>query len=1042
MKEDKLIHNYNTPIAWMAGNKVAANLLMMLLIIGGVIVFTQTTQEIFPAFDTDTVTVSVSYPGSSPEEVEKSIILALEDGVKDIDGIGEISSTASEGSARVMVEIIDTDERIRVAQDIKSAVDRISSFPEDAEEPVVTLMNRRRGVVTLALYGDADERTLNSISEQVYDKFTQNSEIGPVEIAGSKDHEVQVVLSSESLRRYNMTLADISAKIKSIAIEVPGGTLETSSGDILIRLTERRDSSADFATIPIKRTANGNVLRLGDIAEIKRGFAEDNSKTAFDGKPSILIEVYRAGDQTPISVASAVKQEIEDLNKTLPGNIRLSIVHDRSKVFKQRANLLINNGILGLFLVVIFLGLFLDIKVALWVSMGIPISFGGAFLLFPATDFSVNLVSMFAFIISLGIVVDDAIVVGENVYSHRQKGMSPLDAAIIGAKEVAVPVFFSVATNIVAFIPLFFVPGIMGKVFRTIPVVVICVFSISLLECLFILPAHLRLKKKAKKKDHGILATLIRFQRAFNNKFESFVNVRYKRFLEMMINNRYGIFVIAVGVLVMAYSYAFSGRMGMVLFPRVESDYAFGKVTLPLGTPKEKVEQVMKKITDAADRVIAQYPEGTLSRGVYGRVKSNSIESRIFLTDPDVRPISTKEVTKKWKQEVGVLVGIESSSFVSNRGGPGFGAALTVELSHSDSDILSKAGEALAKKIEDFSNTSDVNDGTASGKVQFDITVNDYGYAVGLTSSEIARQIRASIYGLDSIRQQDGLNEVTVNLKLPDYQRNTETDLDNVIIRTSFGKKVRLKDVVNVKKGRAFTSISRRNNRRIIQVTADVTPPSQAGLIKETLQEDALPQLKEHFPGLTYSFEGKQADMMESIIALGIGFIVVLAVIFSLIAILFKSYTQPIMVMIAIPFSAIGAVLGHIIMGYPMSIMSLFGLLALTGVVVNDSIVLIEFANREIRAKERLKKALMEASVRRFRPIMLTTVTTFVGLAPMMFETSRQARFLIPMAISLGFGIIVATLITLILIPVLYVIIDDIKGLFSVNNPDIAAKNV
>ncbi len=1014
----------------MTNNKVASNLLMILCLAGGIFVFTQTTQEVFPDFDMDTVSVSVSYPGASPEEIEKSIVLALEDSIGEIDGIGEVISYSSEGSARVTLEVLKSDDRMRIAQDLKSAVDRISSFPDDAEDPVVTVDSRRREVVGLILYGDTSEITLRETADKIKDQLSQNKEIGPVDLSGARDLEIKINISQYELRRLGISLSDIASKLRQIAVEVPGGTLETHSGDLLIRLTERREKAQDFANIPIAIDANGSQLLLKDIASIEFGLEDSNKKAIFNGKPAVGIDVSRIGDQTPIGVSDAVKSEIELLNNSLPGNLKLEILRDRSTHFKQRAELLVNNGIWGLGLVILFLALFLEVRVAFWVSMGIPISFAGAFLIFPATDFSINIVSMFAFIVTLGIVVDDAIVVGENIFSYREKGHSALDAAILGAKEVSLPVIFSVITNIVAFIPLYFVPGIMGKIFQTIPLVVICVFSISLIECLLILPSHLRLKKLVKKHEHGLLATLVKFQTWFNNKFEKFVYSHYRGFLNWIISYRYAVVIIAVSLLIMAYAYAFSGRMGMVPFPRVESDYAFASVTLPLGSPDSDITKIKDKLISGANQVIDQFPEGSLSTGTYTLINENSIDARIYLLPPDERPISTTEVTKRWREATGELIGIETSSFVANRGGPGSGASLTVELNHRDNDILTKAGQDLAKVLDTFPNTSDIDDGTANGKRQFDFKVTSYGYALGLTAQSIASQIRSSIYGLEAFKQQYGVNEVTIRLRLPEEERKSQYDLNNLIIKTPSGQEVLLEDVVSFNEGRAYTQIKRRNGRRTIQVEADVDPPSQTNRIIDTIKADALPKLKQRYQGLNYSFEGRQAEIRDSVESLIYGLIAVLLVIFALIAILFGSYTQPLMVMIAIPFSAIGAIIGHLIMGYSLSILSLFGLMALTGVVVNDSIVLIEFANRSLRQKTEILEALLTASVRRFRPIILTTMTTFVGLAPMIFETSRQAKFLIPMALSLGFGILFATMITLVLIPALYMIIEDVKGLF------------
>ncbi|MBL1147559.1 MAG: efflux RND transporter permease subunit [Pseudomonadota bacterium] len=1020
----------NGPIKWMAAHPVAANLLMVICLLGGLFIFTQSTQEVFPEFALDTVTVRMSYPGASPEEVEQGIVLAVEDAVRDIEGLGEITSRATEGAASVSVEVLDTENMMRVLQDVQSAVDRVTTFPVDAENLTVAINSRRRDVVTLALFGDADERVLRNAAEQVQAVLEQDPDIGPVELGGVRDYEIHIEVSQDNLRRYNLSLPQIAQRVRQTALELGGGALDTTSGEILVRMTERRDTAKQFRDVPVIIQPNGSQVLLGDIAHIREAFADSNNYAVYNGHQAVFLDVYRIGDQTPVGVSSRVKAHIATLNETLPPGIDIIVLDDRSKIFQQRAALLVKNGLWGLGLVVLLLTFFLETRLAFWVSMGIPIAFMGAFLTFPATDFTVNIVSMFAFIIALGLVVDDAIVSGENIYSYRQKGMSPLMAAVTGAREIAYPVTVSVLTNIVAFLPLFFMPGTIGKIFSVIPVVVCAVFLFSLIECLFVLPAHLAFTR-SKKEPGKVMKFLGTPKRKFQRGFQYFVKRYFRRFIGMTVRHRYFVVALFMAFLAGVGGYVGSGRMGMEMFPRVESDYAFASVTLPVGTPMERVMTVQKHMLDAAKKVVEENGGDRLATGVYGKIAENVIEARIYLTDPDIRPVSTRETVALWRDEVGVITGLESSSFLSNRGGPGSGAALTVELSHTDTAVLDAAAQRLAVALADFPNTKDIDDGSAQGKKQFNFRMTTLGYTLGMTTENVARQVRAAFYGSEVFKQQRGRDEVRILVRLPEAQRSSQYDLYNLMLRAPDGSDVMLRDVVTMEEGRAYTSIYRRDGRRVVQVAADVDPPSQAGRIINVITQDALPELQRRYPGLTYSFEGRQAEIRDSIMSLLWGLFAVLFVIYALLALQFGSYSQPLMVLLAIPFGAIGAVFGHMIMGYSLSVMSLLGMMALSGVVVNGSLILVDFANRRRAKGMTIKSAITDASVLRFRPILLTTLTTFIGLAPMIFETSRQARFLIPMAISLGFGILFAALITLVLIPAFYVIIVDIRGFFG-----------
>jgi multidrug efflux pump subunit AcrB len=1009
----------------MAGHSVSANLLMLVLLLGGLMMGFRIKKEVFPDFDLDRVDISVAYPGASPEEVERGIVLAIEEAVQDIKGIKEITAMASEGTGRVTVEVLEGEDAQQVAQDVKNEVDRISSMPEDAEDPRVTVTKRKRYVVSLALFGDQSEWVLREMAEIVRDKLLQDPDITQVDLSGIRDYEISIEIPQSQLRAYNLTLSSVAQTLRQAAIDLPGGAIKTSAGDVLIRVQERRDYAHEFAQIPIITANDGTQVLLEEIAVIRDGFEETDSYATFNGKRAVKLDIYRISGQTPISVSSAVHNKVNEIKEILPDGLSIEARNDRSEIYRQRLDLMLRNGFIGLGLVFILLAVFLEARLAFWVSLGIPISFLGSLLVLPNVGVSINMVSMFAFIVTLGIVVDDAIVVGENVYYNRQRGLGWFEAAVQGAKEIAMPVTFSVLTNMVTFMPMFFVPGFMGKVFRQIPIVVICVFSISLIESLLILPAHLGHRRTLK--SGGLFLNLVRRQQRFSLFFSRVVQTVYGPFLDKALRYRYLTISIGLAILLVAVGLVKSGRMGFELFPKVESDYAKVTAVLPYGAAFQKVEQVHGVLVQAAQEVVGKNGGDQLSEGIDSWLGTNSTDVRIYLTPPEKRPISTTRLTQLWREKVGSLAGLESLKFESDAGGPGRGAAITVELSHRDIGVLELASAEVAAALAYYPEAVDVDDGFSPGKQQIDFKIRPEGQSLGLQSREVARQVRNAYYGAEVLRQQRGRNEVKVMVRLPKVERVTEHSLEEMILRTPDGREVPLREAVTFSRGRAYTSINRREGRRVVTVSADARPRSKAGLILSGLRKEILPAMQQKYIGLTYSFEGRQADRRESMQALAKGMGIAMIVIFAMLAVPFNSYIQPAIIMAAIPFGIVGAIVGHLIMGYSLSVISMFGLVALSGVVVNDSLVLVDFANRRRLNGMPPCQAIYESALHRFRPIMLTTLTTFGGLAPMIFETSRQARFLIPMAISLGYGILFATGITLILVPSFYLVMEDLK---------------
>ncbi|MBK0398101.1 efflux RND transporter permease subunit [Limibaculum sp. M0105] len=1015
------------PIAWMARHAVAPNLLMLFLILGGLGFTTLIRQEVFPSYETDTITIRVPLPGATPQEVEEGVILAIEEELRSIQGIDTLTATASESLAKVVAELGTDRDRRLVYDDVRQAVDRITTFPEDAEEPTVSLDIRKRNVVEIQLYGEVDERSLRMAAEMVRNRLLDEPEISQVELSGARDLEIEVLVPRAALRAYGLTLLDVGTTIRRAALDRSGGTVETAGGDILLRVADRRDLPSEFAEIPLIADPRGTVLRLGDVARIRHGFADADLASSYNGKRSIRVDVYRVGEETPIGVSDAVQRALPEAMAALPAGIDAAIVDDDSDIYRARMELLIKNGFMGLLLVLLVLSLFLEFKLAFWVAMGIPTAFLGTLIFLPVLDVSINMVSMFAFILALGIVVDDAIVVGENIFEYLQRGMSRIDAAIQGARDIAVPLAFSIITNIIAFLPLALVPGAFGKFWLVIPLVVASAFLLSWIEALFVLPAHLAgVARRDPSRRPGIGA---RIQMTFSGLLASFVERVYGPLLRVAMGWRYTTVALMAGVLAIAIAWPMSGRMGFGLFPSVPRDYASASVTMPVDAPFETTLAVRDRMVAAAHEVVAAHGGEDLATGISALVNGARIDLRIYLQPPGVRPLPTAEVASLWREAAGEIPAARSMRFESSFGGPGGQSGIEFQLAHTDVDTLAGAAAAFKARLEEFGAIRDAEDGFTPGKTELAFRLTEAGRAAGFTAESVAAQVRAAFLGLEALRQQDGRNEITVRVRLPAEERRSEHDVETLILIGPDGSEAPLYEVATVERGRADSIINRENGRRVVWVSANVEPTEETIRIVAAATTEILPALQRDFPGLGWQLAGRQDTQAEVMGSFALSMSVALVMIYVCLAIPFRSYVQPAIVMTAIPFGFAGAIAGHLIMGISLSIISVFGIIALSGVVINAALVMIDYANKLRASGAEPFDAMWRAGMRRFRPILLTTLTTFGGLAPMIFETSRQAQFLIPMAVSLGYGIVFATTIVLFLIPALYMILEDLRGL-------------
>ncbi len=1040
----------NGAIRWMATNHVAANLLMLVFIVGGLIMGASIKQEVFPEVSLDMIQVSVAYPGAGPEEIEDGILLQIEDVLTEVDGIREIRATASEGVGSVTAELRTGENPDLILQDVKSAVDRITTFPEDAEEPVINKMLNRREVISVVVYGDLPERSLRERAEQIRDELLEFDDITQVSLGGVRPYEISIEVDEENLRRYDLTLDQVAARIRRASLDLPAGTIKTEGGEILLRTKERKYFGPGYADIVVVSDPDGTQVRLADIARVKDTFRETDEFARFDGKSAAMVKVYRVGDQKPTQISETVRQFVAAKAGVLPPSVGIATWNDTSELLQSRMNLLIKNACIGLVLVFVVLGLFLEIRLALWVMLGIPISFLGAMLVMPAMDVSINMISLFAFIMALGIVVDDAIVVGENIFEHRQMGKPFLRAAIDGAQEVGQPVVFSILTTVTAFLPLVYVAGMMGKFIQVIPLVVISILLISLVESLFVLPAHLALGGP-RPVTRGPLGWVDRNRRAFGKGLDRFIQGPYKRLLALGLRHRYATVAVSIACLLLCAGLVGGGFVKFLFMPKVDGDVILVDLEMPQGTPVAETSRIQNIIVDQAYRVVAAYDgerpgEDSILRNIYavvggtmdqggpnpaeGSSGAHLANIAMFLQPSEERGIPASSIGNRWRKAVGEIPGVENLTFKSNL--VMLGANIDVQLAHENFTVLEEASERLKSALAAYPGVEDISDNYAAGKRELKLTLTPEARTLTVTEEDLGRQVRAAFYGAEALRLQRGRNEVKVMVRYPENDRRSLWNFEDLRVRTPDGGELPLARAAVVEEGRGYSQIHRSDRKRVLNVTADVDEKGgNANEILADLQQTELRRLKADFPGLSYDLAGEEKERRESVGSMKQGFLLALFVIYALLAIPFRSYSQPLLIMAAIPFGVVGAILGHLIMGFDLTILSMFGIVALSGVVVNDSLLLIDRVNNNRREGTELLQAVIDGGTRRFRPILLTSLTTFFGLAPMILEKSMQAQFLIPMAISLGFGIMFATGITLLLIPSLYLVLEDVRSLFG-----------
>ena len=1056
-----------TVLAWFIDNPVAANLLMVILLVGGSFSLVSMHKEEFPSIEPGIIQINVPYLGASPAEVERAVCVRIEEALEGLDGIEKLNTDSREGMCSAFLELYsDTDITVAL-NEVKGRVDGISTFPQETEKPIISSMQFAGQTISVVLSGQTDEVTLKLLAEAMRDDIAALDGISQVSVNYARPWEISIEISEYTLRQYGLTLEAVSRAIRAASLDMPGGSIKTAGGEILIRSQGQVYRGIEYADIEILTLADGTALKLGDIAEVKDAFQEGFLKAKYNGDPAVTISVYRVGDEDTITSADAVKNYIEEQRRTLPSGLDLNVFIDESIPLNRRIDALTQNAYAGLALVLIILTLFLRFKVALWVSAGIPIAIMGAIWMFPAAGLNISSLTVLAFILVLGIVVDDAIVVGERIFAWEQKGIAKREAAIEGAHEVLTPVIFGVLTTMAAFLPILLIAGRMGDFFSLIGWVVVICLAFSIIECMLILPSHLvHRKTKAQESDNpAAVQKWIRFQTFFSERMQFFAQNVYQPVLMKTLEYRWVTWAVATAVLIMALALVISGRVIFQFFPAVEGDRVYATLLMPEGINVELTEQGARQIENAVTLLKSEIAEelnrpasGGPVRNVFSSIGANAARSSgppsrtaggshlaevVLELDPiETRPgWNSTRVAARWRELTGPVtdaVDLQFSADSFSAGDP-----IGLQIKGRDVTELAAAAKHLKATLEQYPGVLDLSDSFRPGKQEVQIDLRDDARSLGVTLADLARQIRQAFYGDEAQRIQRGNDDVRVMVRYPERERQSLGNLEEFRVRLSDGAEVPFGTVADIDYGYSYSSIRRENQERVINVRGDIDRSQiTAEALLPALQQQICakgtsfsnpnrPCKNPEFPGVSFALGGEQLERSKVTSSLGQNILLAMILIYALLAIPLKSYFQPLVIMSVIPFGAVGAIVGHYVMGWNLIFFSLLGIIALSGVVVNASLVLVDFINRQRAAGTPLFEAVTQAGVARFRPIILTSVTTFVGLIPLMTNDDPETFMFIPMAISLAFGVLFATAITLFLVPSLYLMLEDFLSLWD-----------
>lgn len=1041
-------------VRWAISNTPAMNILMITSIVVGFLCLKGMQRETFPDFDLDMILVQVPYPGAAPQEVEEGICQKIEEAVRSLDGIKKVTSVAAEGAGSVVIElessVLNPD---RVLDEVRSEIDRIPSFPAEAEDAEVRRVTTRRPVLRVGIIGpesDSEDAQLElrQVAEDVRDDLLQLEGVSQVDFINNRDYQIDVEIDEATLRSHGLTLGSVAEIIRRENRELPAGTIRGQSQEVLLRGNNRRTTGVEIGELPLITQIDGAVLTVNDLGMVRDELADTTNRAYILGKPAMALTIARSSDEDLLQMVDAVKEYVK--NAELPTGYEIMTWSDQSVEVRGRLNLLIENAVYGLAIVFLLLILFLDLELAMWVSMGIPFSIfaAGVYLYFAGE--TMNMISMFGFLMALGIVVDDAIVVGENIYAHRQMGKPLMDSAIDGTTEVMNSVASSTATTVMAFTPLLFVSGVMGKFMAVMPMAIIAILIASLFECLTILPCHLAHK-------NGMLMTIMSWvffpltwtlpiihwaSRTTSRFLDWFVRTIYEPSLHWALHNRLIVCGGGIGVILVTVGLVRSGMAPFEFMPEIDGNTVQAKITFPDGTPERVTQQWTKYIEDAYWRVNERMsPEGESLGQVSFRTVGSQVSGggppgananeangshvgsvEIELQDTEEREVSSEAIVVQWRNEVGLIPGAETLTIGAMAMGPGatpIEFRLLADSEHMDQ--LEAAVEKTKAEMETYSGLKDITDDSIPGKWEYRFRIKPDAQSLGVSTADLAETVRNAFYGQEVMRVQRGRHEVKIMVRYPQKDRHRLTSFDELRIRLNDGIERPITELAEVDIVRSYSEINRVKQQRSIKISADLDRKTgNEGEIVASLKQDFMPKLLKEFPNVSVTWEGQNEQRQESLGSLFVGFGIALLGMFVLLAFEFKSYFQPLLILAIIPFGAIGAVFGHAIMGIPLTLFSMFGLVALTGIVVNDSIVLVDFINQRVHQGLPIKQALLEAGTRRFRPVLLTTITTVGGLSPLLTETSLQAQLLIPMATSIAFGEIFATVLVLFLVPVGY----------------------
>ena len=1035
-------------IAWFARNPVAANLLMCILCSGGVLSLLTVNQEEFPSIDAQIVSVTVPYLGAAPEEVERGVCIRVEEAIEGVEGIDKVRATSSEATCSVMAELEMDADAVAALNEIKSRVDGINSFPAETEKPIVSKLSLLRNVLWIALSGDAEERVLKQVGQELREALVAIDGVSQVQLKYVRADEISIEVSEHALRRHGISLGQVAAAVRSASLDMPSGAIKSQAGEILIRSKGQAYRGEEFEDVAVLTQPNGAKLTLGEIADIRDGFEEGDLSARFNGKPAVVLAVSQLEDEDILQMAEDVKAFIAQTEPRLPEGLKLTVWTDTSQELVQRLNVLTSTAAGGFVLVMIVLALFLRFRVAMWVAVGIPIAMLGTIAVFPYASLQISSLSIMGFILVLGVLVDDAIVVGERIYSHEQLNKPPVLAAIDGTREVSVPVIFGVLTSMAAFLPLLLLPGRMAEFFSALGYVVIFALIFSIVESQLILPAHLAHRNHAES-EHGFGQAWNRLQGRLSRWLERMATEHYAPLLRRALAWRHASAAVGIGVLIIALSLILSGRVVFSFFPEVEGNRIFAQLEMPEGTPVEATTKAARQIERGA-QVLNRELMAELGREEpiirnqltsIGTVsvrngppdlpqpgRSHFAEVVIELPPAGERDnLSAWQVAKRWRELAGPVPDAVQLSFSASAFSAG--AAIDFEITGRDVDQLRRAAAELRAELARYEGLFDIRDSFRAGKQEIQLALLPEARNLGLTLSSLARQVRNAFYGAEVQRVQRGEDDVRVMVRFPEAERKSVGNLEDMHIRTPDGKEAPFYSVAGFQLGQGHSSIRRSNGRRVVNVVSDVDRQTvQPEDVLNSVQSNILPRLREQYPSLSFSLAGEQEERNEAILGLAYGAVLALVVIYALLAIPLRSYVQPLVIMSVIPFGAVGAIFGHWIMGVDLVFFSALGIVALSGVVVNASLVLVDFVNRRRRDGMAVDEALETSCLTRFRAILLTSATTFIGLIPLMLNLSPTTIMFVPMAVSLAYGVLFSTFITLLYVPVLYRIVEDLFG--------------